>query len=228
MSSAGRLNVILELPQVIGIAESSPVLSGLSRQAKAVALVNMLTDLTSTSQAPYITLAQQLGIKYEQFWASNIVLLENITVDQLSAFASTAVGSFELREEYTAMVDPIVHSVNTNVSERQGNQWGVDMIRAPDAWTTTQGEGIVVAIMDTGVNLGHEALSTNYAGAWRDPYYNTPGPTDQHGHGSHCAGSILGTTNGIGVAPAAKWIACRGLNHLGSGSEAALTTCVCT
>lgn len=38
-------------------------------------------------------------------------------------------------------------------------------------------------------------------------------------------GIILGRANGIGVAPAARWIACRGLNHQGSGSEANLLRC---
>jgi len=89
----------------------------------------------------------------------------------------------------------------------------------------TQGEGVVVGVIDTGCNVGHVALADAYAGAWRDPYYNTAGPTDQHGHGSHCMGSILGRANGVGVAPRATWVACRGLNHQGSGSEGDLTTC---
>jgi len=79
--------------------------------------------------------------------------------------------------------------------------------------------------VDTGVNIGHEALSGGYAGAWRDTHYSTAGPTDDNGHGSHITGTILGRANGIGVAPRAQWIACRGLNNQGSGTEAVLVDC---
>jgi len=88
-----------------------------------------------------------------------------------------------------------------------------------------RGEGSVVAFIDTGVYVGHSALSSNYGGAWRDPYYGNASPNDQLGHGTHCAGIAVGSTNGIGVAPGAKWIACRGLNNQGSGTNANLLDC---
>jgi len=83
----------------------------------------------------------------------------------------------------------------------------------------------VVGIIDTGVHIQHEALAANYAGAWDDPYYGTPGPTDVQSHGTHVVGVAVGTQNGIGVAPGARWIACRGLNHQGSGYDAELLGC---
>lgn len=48
---------------------------------------------------------------------------------------------------------------------------------------------------------------------------------DTQSHGTHCIGSTLGRTNGIGVAPEATWIACRGLNDFGSGTENDLLDC---
>jgi subtilisin family serine protease len=39
---------------------------------------------------------------------------------------------------------------------------------------------------------------------------------DDHGHGTHCTGSVLGA-NGMGVAPGAKWMACKGLGGSGGG-----------
>jgi subtilisin family serine protease len=89
----------------------------------------------------------------------------------------------------------------------------------------SRGEGVVVGIIDTGVHITHEALANNFAGAWSDPYYNTAGPTDVQSHGTHALGSAVGQTNGVGVAPEAKWIACRGLNHQGSGYDAELLGC---
>jgi len=71
----------------------------------------------------------------------------------------------------------------------------------------------------------HEALQGNYAGKWYDPYYGYRSPTDAQGHGTHTMGIICGTKYGIGVAPGATWIACRGLSNEGSGTEDKLKAC---
>lgn len=213
---------ILELPQIVDQVENSAALQSLSGDAKVTALVSMLQGLTSAAQAPFVSMLSNIGLQYEQFWASNIIKVKGLTAQSLEQLAA-APGEFTLREEHTASIHPAAMPVPTNIT--QNPQWGVAQIRAPAAWARTQGEGTVAMIIDTGVNLNHVALRDGYAGAWRDPYYNTANPTDQHGHGSHCAGSILGRANGVGVAPAARWIACRGLNHQGSGTESGLTTC---
>jgi subtilisin family serine protease len=65
--------------------------------------------------------------------------------------------------------------------------WGVKAVKADTSALT--GDGIVVAILDTGINAGHSAFAgvelvlrnfTNEADA------------DTHGHGTHCAGTIFG------------------------------------
>jgi len=91
-------------------------------------------------------------------------------------------------------------------------EWGVENIRAHQVWTApggTTGEGVIIATIDTGVRGTHEALRNNYAGHWSDPYTNSAAPLDQNGHGTHTTGNIVGH-GGIGVAPGARWIACRG------------------
>lgn len=50
-------------------------------------------------------------------------------------------------------------------------------------------------------------------------------PDDFHGHGTHCLGSALGNVNGIGVAPEAKWVACRGMDDIGATTETMLSRC---
>lgn len=81
-------------------------------------------------------------------------------------------------------------------------------IDAPEAWSITTGSpGVIVAVVDTGVDYNHPDLVANI---WRDPVTNTPGydfygsndpnPMDEHGHGTHCAGTIGAVgNNGIGV-----------------------------
>lgn len=86
------------------------------------------------------------------------------------------------------------------------DQWGLAKIQAPQAWPTADGGGITIAIVDSGVDLGHEDFACpgklvvhpgSNIGSKRSP--NTP--QDKEGHGTHVAG-IAGacTNNGVGVA----------------------------
>ncbi|XP_035711704.1 bacillopeptidase F isoform X2 [Folsomia candida] len=188
-------------------------------------LISTLQGLTSAAQAPFVSVAEFLGLETQQFWGSNIILVKNLTPSKLSSLAATP-GDFIIRKQHTAYVDSIVegHEFQT-LNSTQNPSWGIARIRASDAWAVTNGTGIVVGIIDTGVNVGHEALAGGYAGAWSDPWYGTDGPTDTHGHGTHCAGTILGRANGIGVAPGATWVACRGLNDQAGAVETTLTHC---
>lgn len=91
--------------------------------------------------------------------------------------------------------------------------WGVTAVKAPEAWTTTQGENVKVAVIDTGVDRDHPALRANFvAGKNFAPldekvdydYF------DVYGHGTHVAGTILGDgTQLYGVAPKAKLYSAR-------------------
>lgn len=110
-------------------------------------------------------------------------------------------------------------------------QWGMQKIKAEEAWVTSAGVGSNVAIVDTGVDLGHEDLQKIGAG-W-DFVSNDSVPQDEKGdatsecsgnfgHGSHVAGIAAATANngrGIaGVAPAAKIMPVRVLNQHGCGT----------
>jgi len=107
------------------------------------------------------------------------------------------------------------------------NEWGVNIIQAPAVWATgNNGKGVVVSSIDTGVRSTHEALKNNFRTdhGWFDPYDKTATPADTHGHGTHTMGSMVGTT-GIGVAPGAQWIACKGCDGKKGCTEEALLSC---
>ncbi|MDA3647347.1 S8 family serine peptidase [Saccharopolyspora indica] len=116
-------------------------------------------------------------------------------------------------------------------------QWGLAQLRAPEAWATSTGAGQVIAVVDTGVDLGHPELAgklvpgATFAGCGEGPapcgngdWRGADGvgqPADVHG--THVAGiAAAATGNGIGiagVAPDARIMPVKALED-GSGSFA--------
>ncbi len=77
---------------------------------------------------------------------------------------------------------------------------GHDM-KAASAWARTTGrEGTIVGIVDTGVDLGHPDLVRNILSPGYDFFNDKAGAQDDHGHGTHVAGTIAAEgNNGLGV-----------------------------
>ena len=108
----------------------------------------------------------------------------------------------------------------------RAQQWALTKIHADQAWAKTKGAGITIAIVDTGIDLGHPDLAGKIVGHYDCTSGSCVGGTgagnDDNGHGSHVAGIAAATTgNGIGiagVAPAAKLMAVKVLDSSGSGS----------
>lgn len=110
------------------------------------------------------------------------------------------------------------------------------MINAPAAWRDTRGEGVVVAVLDTGCDVDHPDLRENIIGGrnFTPDYGGDPGNfRDNHYHGTHVAGTIAAADNSVGllgVAPKAKLLICKVLSGQGSGANdwiaAAIRWCV--
>ncbi|HJK92783.1 MAG TPA: S8 family peptidase, partial [Polyangiaceae bacterium LLY-WYZ-15_(1-7)] len=109
------------------------------------------------------------------------------------------------------------------------HQWHLDQIQMPGAWQRSQGQGVVVAVIDTGVAYADAGrfrqapdLKQTRMVAGRDFVDRDDRPFDEHGHGTHVAGTVAqSTNNGVGVAgvaPQAAIMPIRVLDRRGAGS----------
>ena len=97
--------------------------------------------------------------------------------------------------------------------------WGLKDLQIPSYWRQSRGEGVRVAVLDTGAELAHPDLKGAVLGA-ADFTGSYDGPSDRSGHGTHVAGIIAARENNfgvIGVAPGCQLLIAKVLGDYGSG-----------
>jgi subtilisin family serine protease len=121
------------------------------------------------------------------------------------------------QEEPTAHIMGKVKPPSTQPA--QVTPWGITRVNALAAAAAVDESTIKVAICDTGMDLDHPDLASFYV--WGYDYVNNDAvPEDDNGHGTHCAGTIAGINNAIGVVGVAqcKLYILKVLNSRGSGT----------
>lgn len=137
--------------------------------------------------------------------------------------------------------------------DNENIEWGVRKIGAEKLWELgIKGSGVVVGGQDTGYDWAHPAIVNQYKGnlsgnvnhnyTWHDAIhdkhpenqdslnpcgFNSPVPCDDHSHGTHTVGTMVGydgNDNYVGIAPHAKWVGCRNMER-GWGSPASYIEC---
>lgn len=135
--------------------------------------------------------------------------------------------------EFKALGEPVEKTMEDSVVSsdqfiEQTVPWGVTRVQATQAHPYgINGNGMRVAVLDTGIDRNHSDLQANVRGGYsvftdsanRNPYH------DPNGHGTHVAGTVAAANNGsgvLGVAPRAQLYAVKVLNNSGSGSLAGI------
>jgi subtilisin family serine protease len=104
---------------------------------------------------------------------------------------------------------------------KQAHGWEITSFNIPEVWKLTQGDGVKVAVVDTGCDLNHDDLKNNLLQG-KNFVNSKKDPIDLNGHGTHVSGTIAAENNVlgmVGVAPKAKIIPVKALNDSGNGNS---------
>ncbi|GJM33670.1 MAG: hypothetical protein DHS20C18_26710 [Saprospiraceae bacterium] len=112
-----------------------------------------------------------------------------------------------------------------HTSLQQGISWTNELHGIPDSWKATQGKGVKIAVLDTGLAPNHPALKCNVLEV--ADFSNTASNAgDGHGHGTHIAGILaakeMKPPGPAGIAPMAKLLIGKVLDDNGRGNANAI------
>lgn len=205
-----------------------------------------LKNFAETNQAEVRKmLAEMPDVHYRSYFISNVIAAE-LTPGQMEEIAGYDKVAQILPNELLKIDIPIVEE---NELTNRAVEWGISHINSPSVWALGYtGQGVVVGGQDTGYEWDHAALINQYRGYdpetmnadhnynWHDAIQSavgnpcptpSPYPCDDNNHGTHTMGTMVGDDGGanqIGVAPGAKWMACRNMDR-GNGTPETYLDC---
>lgn len=150
-----------------------------------------------------------------------VELPPNVSVEQAIAFYRRQPGVEFVEPNFVARSFAVPNDPMYN------QQYGPGKMNCSAAWDLTTGDpGVVIAIVDTGIQLNHPDLGAKIVAGY-DFVNNDTLADDDQGHGTHCAGiSAAITNNGVGIAGVGyncKLMPVKVLDSSGSGSYADVT-----
>jgi subtilisin family serine protease len=126
-----------------------------------------------------------------------------------------------------AEVDEVVSLSATTNDPILGSEWHISKIGAQTAWNSSIGQNVVVAVIDTGVQLTHPDLYANLVAGW-NAYDNNSNADDVYGHGTAVAGTIAAVGNNaigvVGVAYGARIMPIRATDAAANSSFSVLAS----
>ncbi len=204
-----------------------------------------LSRTADLTQASLLNVLEGEGVPHRPYWVANMVWVKGdaTLVERMAERA-------DVRGVYA---NPIVQfeqpvAIEAGAPKVAGIEWNISQVNGPNVWAMgNTGQGTVVGGIDTGYDWDHPAVIDQYRGwdgvsadhnyNWHDAIHSGSGgscgldsavPCDDHGHGTHTMGTMVGDDGGsnqIGLAPGAKWVGCRCMD-VGFGTPARYTECL--
>ncbi len=201
-------------------------------------VVAALRRTATNSQKPVRTALRELGVSFRSYWIANVIAVEGsrAVVEKLAARAGVRVIEPDRPVRGTTALDG-----RAAPRVAQAVDWNVEKIGAPRVWSLGySGQGVVYANADSGVLWEHPAVKPQYRGwdgsaashdyNWWDAVhedidgdggsacgFSSRVPCDdvESAHGTATMSVAIGDDqagNQVGVAPGARWIACRNMD----------------
>ncbi len=247
---------LLTLPVVLGAGvihpELQPALSGsepvealvvFSDQVDLLPLKNRMTyhemaelkrTVARTTQKRALELLRSsAGVEiWQSFWIVNALYVKATpdVIQNLAALPEVEIVR-PVRHDYHVLGQP---SSGKHPPRVQAVEWNIARIKADSVWYQygLSGQGVLVGVLDTGIDPSHPALAGNFSGYFKDAVNNQTSPYDDHGHGTHVSGTIAGGdgpgpfADDIGVAYNAQIASCKAFDSAGNGSNVDIIECV--
>ncbi|MCA2708056.1 MAG: S8 family serine peptidase, partial [Microcystis sp. M025S2] len=227
-------------------------LTGLSADADVSLLDSNGTVITSSTNgsnsSESITRQLNAGTYFVRVYPYSGSTNYDLTLSATTATVTpgySAISGYGLVNAAAAVAGALNQSPFANVPTFGGaNDWGVNLVNAPEAWASGYtGQGVIVAVLDTGVDRNHADLAGNIwtnageiandgldndGNGYVDDVYGwnfangNNNTLDGNRHGTHVAGTIAAVNNGFGatgVAYNSRIMPVKVLSDSGSGSS---------
>lgn len=217
-----------------------PSLKSKTKSEKAHLVYHLLKNHASTSQNALRNLLETENADYHSYYVVNAIWVRS-DIRLLMKIAERTDVSAINSNPWIRMQEPEVSKEVASLRSAEP-EWGILKIKADSVWMQGfKGQGVVVGGQDTGYDWEVSPLKDKYRGFidenadhnynWHDAVhennprfadtllnpcgYSIKVPCDDNNHGTHTMGTMVGEDeeNKIGVAPEAKWIACRNMDR---------------
>ncbi len=233
-----RINI--RLKNQYDIQNLNDALASMDKTARRALVINELKTFSNQTQKDILKLIEARSEKNQakliySLWINNVVTCEATRQVIYELSHRNDIDRIDWDEERNMLMEDDFMSENDdeNLKGVQEITWNVTKINVTNVWALGfTGSGVMVGIIDTGVNYNHNDLQdhvwnggASYPNHGYDFYNNDNNPIDDHGHGTHCAGTVAGDgTAGsqTGMAPDATIMALKVLSSGGNGNESAV------
>jgi len=226
-----------------------------TKETKGQFVYEQLTSTAQSTQPGVLYTLGSFGAPHQSYWVTNAVwargnlaVIQAVAVRPEVAFIYPSGGG---KLSLPPVEQPLssTNSTSSLLTADPSPEGNLINVNADDVWAKgITGQGAVVAGADTGVAWQHAAIKRQYRGwnpttqtanhsyNWHDSIHapntvcngDTTEPCDDHDHGTHTVGTMVGDDGGsntIGMAPEAKWIACRNMTE-GAGAVPTYMECM--